>query len=232
MPVNQKRIIRDEFEFNGYAVPGRWTSTLVGSATAAVNNGQLDLSLIATNEVESARVSFGDQLPYKIGDMVEMRVWAKITASLNAAVTACWGMAAAGNATQTSIAARALFRCVGNNNVVVNTADSVLTNSDIATGDTLVNAFKLFTINFKEGKVTAGPPLSNVGGQGGQRAVLFAMDNTAAPSSAGLRRVAPRTLFDMGNYGAGLQPYFQIQKTSSTAVAVLSIRRVEIECRL
>ena len=231
-PTNQKRIIRDEFEFNGAVLPGRWATTLVGSATAALNAGQVDLSLIATNEVESARMSFGDQLSYPIDQIVEMRIWAKITASLNAAITACFGLASAGNAAQTSIAQRALFRLVGNNSVVINTSDGTLTNTDIAANDTLVNAWKLFTINFKEGKATAGPPISQVGGQGGKSDILFAMDNTAAPSSAGLRRVAQRTLFSMANYGGGLQPYFQIQKTIGTSTGTLSVRRVEVEYRL
>jgi hypothetical protein len=224
-----KRVLLDEFEFNGGIVPARWASTLVGSAMVGINNGQVDLSLIATNEVESARLSFGDQLPYPISNILSMSFWAKLTASLPASVTVAMGLASAGNAAQTSIAARTLFRCVGSNSVVINTTDGVLTNSDIATGETLVNAFKKFTINFSEGTVTVGPPASQVGGQGGKRDVLFALEGNQGPVTSVLRRVAKRTLFDMGNYGAGLQPYFQIQKTATTAVAVLSVRRVEVE---
>ena len=47
-----------------------------------------------------------------------------------------------------------------------------------------------------------------------------------------LRRVSSGTRFDMSAYTAGLQPYFQIQKTSDSNVDALTILQVSIEYRL
>ena len=233
--MSTKLIIKDEFHFNGYAVPWPFTSVTVGTPTGvAMNGGQVDLALAATNEVESVRLSMGDMLAYPIANIIEMSFWAKVTASLNAAVTVSMGLAAAGNAAPTSIAARSFFRLIGNNNVAINTYDGTLTNSDVSTGFLLANAFTKFTMNFADGTVTIGPPSSQKGGQGGQRDILYRMEQQLGASAANtvLRQVGKRTLFDMGNYSGGLQPYFQIQKTASTAVGTLSIRRIEVSYKL
>ena len=229
--MTTKRLFRDYFHFNGNAINPAFTSTLVNGGTVVMNAGEVDLNLAATNEIESARVSMGDQLAYPIGQLKEMSFWAKVTASLNAAITVSMGLASAGNAAPGSISARMFFSLNGSNSLVINTSDGTLTNTNIAVNDVLVNSWKKFTINLAEGTVTIGPPASMVGGQGGQRDVLFAVENSDFNQSV-LRRVAPRTLFDTGNYSGGLQPYFQIQKTASTATGTLSIRRVEMEYML
>jgi hypothetical protein len=44
-----------------------------------------------------------------------------------------------------------------------------------------------------------------------------------------LRRVAAKTTFDLSAYSAGLQPYFQLQKSAATATGTLSIQAVEFD---
>jgi hypothetical protein len=229
-----RTVLCDDFRFNGLIKPaatasvvdGPWAkadTSAAGSPTVQTNNGFMELALDATNEAQNLCLYFGDQLPYDIDDLVQVDIWAKITASLPAAVSAAFGLASARNDAIDSIAAQALFRLIGDNNLLVESDDGTTDKDDIATGLTLAATLRRFTISFKEGINSVVGGLST----GGKSNVIFSAENSAGL----LRRVAPATRFDMSAYSSGLQPYFQIQKTAAASLGTLSIKRVRIQYR-
>ncbi len=204
---------------------GPWVkadTSVAGAPTAAGVGGALELTLDTDVEAENVCVYWGDILGLDINEIIRVSFLAQLTASLDAAISVAIGLASARNDAIDTIGEAALFRCIGNNNVVIETDDGLHDNDDIATGETLVAAYKRLTIDFSTGVQTVSPPGTNVGRTGN---VLFSMDNGAGFQ----RRVGKTQLFDMSNYTAGLQPYFQLQKTSDAAVATLSIREMEVE---
>lgn len=226
-----KEVLCDDFRFNGLIKPaatasvvdGPWAkadTSSAGSPTVQTNNGFMELTLDSTSEVQNLCLYFGDQLPYDIDNLIQVDIWAKITASLNAAVSAAFGLASARNDAIDSIAAAALYRVIGSNSLVVESDDGVTDKDDIATGLSLSTTVRRFTISFKEGINTVAGGLST----GGKSNVIFSAEN----SQGLLRRVAPNTRFDMSSYSSGLQPFFQLQKTADAAVATLSIQRVRV----
>ena len=229
-----QQILKDVFTFNGAMVPpvvasvtaGPWCSkdtSAAGAPTIAAAGGAMVLTLAADNEVENLCLYFGDVLPYDIDDLVQVDIWAKLTASLGSAVSAAWGMASARNDAIDSIAAAQLFRAIGSNAVYCESDDGTNDVDDIATGQTLVATYKRFTISYKEGLYTVAGGLST----GGKSQIIYSMED----SRGNLRRVCQNQRFNAENYSAGLQPFFQLQKTAATDVASLSIRRVEVQYR-
>lgn len=219
--MSNRAVITTPYDFLGHqrppvvgspdGTPWRKKLTGAGPPTVGSNGGFMDLALEATNEAQVACLYFGNDLSFDIDNLLAIRFWAKVTASLNAACSLAMGLAVAQNDTIGSIAQCLLFRAIGNNNIVIDTKDGTHTNAQIATGQTLVATTKKFEINFAKG-------LSDV---------RFFMDN----ADGNLRQVAPKTTFDLSAYAAGLQPYFQMQKSAATAVGTASIQRVEIDWR-
>lgn len=229
-----REILVDDFRFPGKVSPaatasvvdGPWAKTDTsssGSPTMTTNGGLMELALDSTNEVQNLCLSFGDVLSYDIDDLIQADFWVKITASLNAVISAAWGLAGARNDAIDSIAQAALFRVIGNNTVVAESDDGTTDKDDVATGMTLSTTIRRCSISFKEGIRTNAGALST----GGKSNVIFSMEN----SQGLLRRVAAGTIFDMSAYAGGLQPYFQLQKTANAAVGTLSIHRVRIKYR-
>lgn len=225
----------DVFSFRGKMSPaltaavvdGPWAkadTSAAGAPTATTTADGLVLSLDATNEAQNLCVYFGDILAYDIDDLIRVSIYAKLTAALDAAVSAAFGMAGARNDTIDSIAQHALFRAIGSNSLVVETDDGTTDKDDIATGLSLSTSLRRHDIDFKTGVQTRQPGLS----LGGKANVQFSAENSAGL----LRRVAQDTVFDMSAYDGGLQPFFQLQKTAAAATASLTIRRVEIEYRM
>ena len=127
-----------------------------------------------------------------------------------------------------SITALALFRLYGTTAINCETDDGTNNNDDKATGFTLGTTLKRFTIDFASGVKTVSPPSPSVGGKSN---VLFSCDG----GDNVLRPVCRNTLFDMGNYSAGLQLFAQIQKGASSSVidtsasAKLKIERIRVK---
>lgn len=228
------RVFKDTYVFNGIMNPpvaasvvgGPWASKITktaGSPTVKTNNGFLELALDATNEVQNLCLYFGDQLPYDIDNLIQVDIWAKLSASLNAAVSAAIGVASARNDAIGSITARALFRASGNNNLILDGADGTNTQSGIATGLTWSTTPLRFCLSFKEGVVSVERGNST----GGKSRVGYAAENAQGL----LRPVAPGTQFDLSAYSGGLQLYAQIQKTAAAAAGTLSIQRAEVQYR-
>ena len=180
------------------------------------------MTLASTNEVENLCLYFGDVLSFDIDELVSMYFEAKCTASLDSTTSIAMGMASARNDAIDSIGEAALFRCIGDNNVVVESDDGTNNNDDIATGMTLGAEWKSFRIDFATRRTTQEPPSLSLGRKSN---IEFSVGNAYQSP----RRVASGTRFDMSNYSGGLQPFFQIQKTADTNVDSLTIRNLCIE---
>jgi hypothetical protein len=136
-----------------------------------------------------------------------MRV--RLDAVLTTGTELVFGLGSARNDTTDSVTANAWFKMVGATSttlVVVETDDGTRDNDDVATGVTLGTSFKKFYIDFAGGK-------SNV---------KFFIDGV---------RVAPATVFNMGQFSASLQPFFQIQKAANTNVDAITIDYVRCELK-
>lgn len=198
-----------------------------GSPLVDVYHGVMRLYLDSTLEDQLACLFQRDMLGYDIDLVQQVDFYAKLsTASLPAAVSLAFGLISAQNNDIDTIAAAALFRCIGNNNVVCETDDGTNDNDDVASGLTLGTSLKRFTIDFASGLRTVEPGPS----VGGKANVLFSMDD----ARGNLRPVARLTTFDMANYSSGLQLFAQIQKGASSSViaadvtAALYIERIRV----
>ena len=210
-------------------VDGPWAkadTSAAGSPTVTTAGGFLQLTLDNTNEVQNLCVYHGDILGFDIDDLVFAEFWAKVTASLPAEVTAVIGLGSARNDTPDTVAANAWFRLQGNNTLLCESDDGTNDNDDKSTGLTLSTTVRKLRIDFAEGIKTVSGGASS----GGKADVKFSAEN-----AQGLLRplfVNTSTTFDMSNYAAGLQPYFQLQKTAAASVATLSIQGVRIGYRI
>jgi hypothetical protein len=126
--------------------------------------------------------------------------------ALDATTMLAFGMIGDRNDAIDTIAQAAIFRVVGaddTTDIVVETDDGTTDNNDVATGQSLVDAYKIFTISFALGKAD----------------VRFFIDG---------QPVATGTTFDMSAYTGALQPFVQIQKTSDANVDGVTVDLVEI----
>lgn len=175
-------------------------------------SGEVQLVLASTNEVENVCLSFGDVLGMDI-DLIqgaEFRVKMN-QAAINAASQLAFGLTGDRNDAIDSIAQAALFRVVGADSttaVVVETDDGTTDNDDKATGQTLINAYKTFKIDFTQGTGD----------------VRFYMDD----GNGALKRVASSTTFSMAGYTGSLQPFVQIQKSADTNTDGVTIDYVKV----
>lgn len=177
-----------------------------GSAT-----GEVAIDLASTGEVENVCLSFGDKLCFDIDKIQGAEFRVKMNqAALDATSSLAFGLTGDRNDAIDSIAQAAIFRVVGADSttaVVVETDDGTNDNNDVATGQTLINAYKTFRIDFSQGTSD----------------VRFMMDG-----ANGLKRVASTTTFDMSNYTGSLQPFVQLQKTSDTNTDGVTLDYVKV----
>lgn len=166
--------------------------------------GEAKLTLASNSEIENVCLSFGDILCFDIDSIqrVEMRV-KQGQATIDSTTSIAFGIAGDRNDAIDSIAQHALFRLIGDNNLVVETDDGTTDNDDVTTGTTLTNAYKKFVIDFTQGTSD----------------VRFYVDGA---------RVAASTTFDMSGYTGSLQPFVQIQKTADTNTDSVVVDYVQI----
>jgi hypothetical protein len=201
------------------------TSSAGAPTVGGLLGGGIRMLLAADVEVENLCVFMGNVLPFDIDEIVSFEIIAKTVASLDSATSIAFGLCSARNDAIDSLAAHASFRCIGNNNVVVETDDGTNDNDDIATGLTLKDTWKRFRMDFASRNTTIEPPSVS---KGRKSNVEFYGANDYGSS----RRVASGTRFDMSNYSGGLQIYAQIQKTSDSNVDNLDILEACIEVSL
>lgn len=192
-----------------------WVVTKTGSGTAVYvdgsASGEVTIDNESTGEVQNTCLSFGDKLTMDIDKIQGAEFRIKMNqAAVDATTSLAFGLAGDRNAAIDSIAQAALFRVIGGDSttaVVVESDDGTNDNNDVATGQTLINAYKLFKIDFSQGTSD----------------VRFYMDD-----ANGLRRVAAGTTFDMSNYTGSLQPFVQLQKTSDTNTDGVTIDYIKV----
>lgn len=169
--------------------------------------GELAVDLASTSEIENVCIYQGDILQYDIDNLKEVEFRVKMNqATMDTASQFAFGLTGDRNDAIDSIAQAAIFRVIGADSttaVVVETDDGTVNNDDVATGKTLINAYKNFTINFATGKSD----------------VRFYVDGEP---------VATATTFDMSNYAGSLQIFMQIQKTADTNVDGFTVDRISV----
>jgi hypothetical protein len=183
-----------------------------GAASGAPGIAKLDL--VADSEAEVVILSHGGIEQFDVTDGLIYECRLKMNQAAVGAVTDfSFGLGAGQNATWDSTTIMAAFRVVGADSttaVVVETDDGTTDKNDIATGQTLVAAYKLFKIDMTD--------LTNV---------KFFMTN----ANNRLVRVAAGTTFDMSAYSSCVQPIFQLQKASGADTSGVSIDYVRVTGR-
>lgn len=197
-----------------------------GSPTVGgLAGGGVRLAFDSQAEAQNLCLYFGDVLAFDIDELISFEIIAKTIATLDAATSLAFGLASARNDAIDSIAEACLFRCIGDNNVVVESDDGTNNNDDVATGVTLGATWQRFRIDFAARRTTQEPPSLSLGGKSN---VAFYAGN----ARGSMRRVAQNTRFDMSNYAGGLQPFIQLQKTSDANTDNLDILEVCVEVKL
>jgi hypothetical protein len=176
-----------------------------GAPTYTKGTSEATLTLASTTEVENVCLHFNDALDFDIDSIIRMEFRAKVTATLDSATTIVMGLGSARADDPDTVAANAFFKLTGSNAVVVETDDGTTDNDDNATGVTLSSTYKRFVIDFS----------------GGKSDVKFYIDGV---------KVGTET-FTMSAYSSGLQPIFQIQKTSDSNTDALTIDYVKVVSR-
>jgi len=213
----------------GSGAGGPWvkadTSSAGSPTVGGLLGGGLRMLLASNTEVENLCVYHGDVLSFDIDDIVAAEFAVKTVATLDSATSIAFGLCSARNDDPDSLTAHASFRCIGSNAVVVETDDGTNDNDDVATGLTIGTGWKRFRMDFASRNTTMEPPSVS---KGRKSNIEFYGSN----DNGSLRRVASGTRFDMSNYSSGLQPYFQIQKTSDNNTDNLDILYCAIEVSL
>lgn len=183
-----------------------------GETSGTFQPGVAQLLFDNTSEVQNVCLSFGDKLAFDVNKVCKFQTRLRYVAgaggAIDSATSIAFGLTGDRNDAIDSIAIAALFRVIGSTAVVVESDDAVNNNDDVATGVTLPDStWRRFEIDCSK--------LSDV--------KFYAEDGTGA-----LVRVAAGTTFDMSNYAAGLQPFFQIQKTADTNTDALEIDYIKV----
>lgn len=194
--------------------------TITGAA-----GGGVALAFDSVADAQIACLYQGNVLPWDIDELIRVEFIAKCTASLDSATSLAFGLASARNDTIDTIAEAALFRCIANNTLVVETDDGTNNNDDVATGQTMLSTFQRFVIDFATGIYTKEPPSVSAGTPSDVR---FFIGN----ANGSLRRVASGTRFDMSNYTGGLQLFAQLQKSADSNTDSLTILEATVEVQL
>jgi hypothetical protein len=160
--------------------------------------GEAAVTMDSQSEVQNVCLSFGDKLQFDVAAGLKFECRIKTNgATMTSGSSLAFGLTGDRNDTIDTIAAALLFRVIGADSTtlaVVESDDGVTDLDDKATAQTLINAYKTFKIDAQD--------RSNV---------KFYMTD----SNSKLIQVARNVTFDFDQYAGGLQPFFQIQKTSS-----------------
>lgn len=176
------------------------------------SSGEIALDFDSQAEAQNVCLFQSDKLQFDIDKIQGFEARVKMNqAAVDATTSFAIGLTGDRNDAIDSIAQAALFRVVGGDSttaVVVETDDGTNDNNDVATGQTLINAYKRLKIDFSNGTSD----------------VRFFMDD----GNGALTRVASSTTFDMSNYTGSLQVLAQLQKTSDTNTDGVTIDYVKV----
>jgi hypothetical protein len=183
-----------------------------GAASQAPGIAKVDMD--SQSEVQVVIMSHGGIELFDVSDGLIYEARVKMNqAAVTTGTDFSFGLCAGQNATWDSTTVMAAFRVVGAGSttaVVVESDDGTTDKDDIATGQTLINAWKYFKID--------ATTLSNV---------KFYMTD----GNSKLIRVAAGTTFDLSAYASCVQPVFQLQKSSSANADGFSADYVRITGR-
>jgi hypothetical protein len=175
-----------------------------GAPTYVRNASNAVLTLAATSEIENVCLAHGDALSFDIDDLQSVEFRVKVTGCTTGTIIS-WGMASARNDDPTAMTALALFKMTGatsTTDVTVETDDNVTDTAPVSSATALATVFKRFVINFVN-----------------KSDIKFFIDGNL---------VARSTTFTMAGYTSGLQPFIQIQKTSSANTDAVTVDYVKI----
>lgn len=211
----------------GSGVGDSFVKTVTGSSTiGGLTGGGIRLLNESTGEIQNMCLHMGGILAFDIDEIISFEIVAKTIATLDSTTSIAFGLCSARNDAIDSLAAHASFRCIGDNDVVVETdANGAEDNDDVATGLTLGATWKRFRMDFTSRNSLQEPASVSLGRKSN-------IEFYGANAGGALRRVASGTRFDMSNYSGGLQIFAQLQKTSDTNVDNLDILEACIEVNL
>ena len=185
-----------------------------GETAGVFRPGVAQLAFDSQTEAQNVCLSFGDKLAFDIttlrGFECGVRFVATTGSQKDSNTTFACGVTGDRNDTIDTIAYASLFRLAGAGTlaVVCESDDGTNNNDDIATGFTMTDTvWCKFKIDFSK---------------------LTDVKYYAGLSTGQLRRVATGTTFDMSNYAAGLQPFFQLQKASDNNTDLVQIDYVRL----
>lgn len=226
------------WDFRGYnAIPTTgtnvgtpWCKKDTSSAGTPVwqvqSGGALRIGFDNTSEIQIQTLYFGDVLAFDIDELLKFWINLRAGQTFDSASQVAFGLAGSQNDAIDSIAQAALFRCIANNTVVVESDDGTNDNNLKATGLSLSSSnYGRFLIDFGTGSTVNEPPDVSTGRPSN---IEFYGPNTYGSK----RRVASGTRFDMSNYTGGLQPFVQLQKTADTNTDYIEILEVGVEVNL
>lgn len=196
------------FKIKDLSIAGSPTTGFVDGS----NRGELLMQFDAQNEIQNLCLYQFDNLQFDIDKLTQVSFRVKLSAAtMDATTQFAIGVTGDRNDAIDSIAQAALFRVIGADSttlVVVETDDglSANENNDVATNDTLINAYKTLTINFAAGTDD----------------IRFFIDGEP---------VATSTTFDMSNYTGKLQLFAQVQKTANANTDGFTLDWIEIRGR-
>lgn len=203
----------DEWEdFHGYlnTHPLRWKSTTVetaGSPTAAVvadaANGEWKGTLAATNELESARLDWGDNRNIDLRKAWMFEAYVKVPVAITTAQTIIIGLAHDHNATFDSNTHHAWFRQAAAADILVEVDDAATDQDDLDTTRDQDTSYHLYTIIHN--------PLMKGG------SVFFFLDKDLVYTVSGV--VWP---------AVNVQPYIAVHKASGTGVPAVTVDFVRV----
>lgn len=189
---------------------------VIGTDGAAASQamGVAKLDLESTSEVQVVIMSFAGIEQFDVNDRLIYECRLKMNqAAVTSGTDFSFGLCSGQNATWDSTTVHTSFRVVGATSttaVVVESDDGTTDKDDVATGQTLINAYKVFKIDLTD--------LTNV---------KFYMTD----GNSKLVRVAASTTFDISAFSSCVQPVFQLQKSSSANADGVSIDYVRVTGR-
>ncbi len=191
-----------------------------GETAGVFRPGVARLVFDSQAEAQNVCLSFGDKLAFDFNNVSGFECALQLVPAgtlKDATTTLAWGLAGDRNDAIDTIAIAALFRLASGsavNTVVVESDDGTNDNNDVTTGFTLTDGASNTATGWAKFKIDL---------QDKANVKFYAGLGTGAMS-----RVGAATTFDMSNYSAGLQPYFQIQKTSDANVDGVEIDYVKV----
>lgn len=184
-------------------------------------DGALKIALNATSQAQANRACFGNDLPFRIADIKEIR-FVVAADDFGALVEAAFGICDAAPADDPDSTAVALMWRVDADNAVTVDADDGTNDVSVDAGQTLSTTFKEFVLDLHSGVLQKDP---RSGGSVGARACILP---SMTDSNGHLAQVARSSVISMEDTTARVQLFMQISKASGTGAGAIYVREIEV----